>query len=68
MRGTDKTWHADLIEMLPYFRDRIPAIPIKSQSRKDVTELMKSILVQEKPPKNLHTNQAKSFTSQHLFS
>ena len=75
MRGIDETWQDDLVEMIAYspenkvfkylltvinrFSKYALAVSIKSKIGQDVTEAMKSILVQGRAPKNLHCVQGK---------
>ncbi|XP_044005577.1 uncharacterized protein LOC122850507 [Aphidius gifuensis] len=77
IRGLDETWQADLVEMIPYssvnngykylltiidtFSEYAWAIPVKSKNGKDVTNIMKSVLVQKRHPQNLMVDQGREF-------
>lgn len=78
-RGILDTWQIDLVEMIPYakfnkgykymltvidvFSKYAHALPVKSKSGVDVTNVFKRIieLNKNKYPKNLHTDQGKEF-------
>ena len=84
IRGIDETWQADLVEMIPYFKENKGfrylltvidifskyawAMPVKSKSGNDVTSAMNAILQQGRVPTNLQTDQGKEFYNSHFHS
>ena len=77
VRGLDKTWQADLVEMQPYTRENNGyrymltvidvfskhawAVPVKQKIGSDVTAAMEPILQQGRKPTNLQTDRGKEF-------
>ena len=82
IRSIDETWQADLVEMIPYFKENKGfrylltvidifskhawAVPVKSKSGNDVSLAMSTILKQGRVPTNLQTDQGKEFYNSHF--